>query len=118
MNISQELRILILQLIAKHPTLKDDYSLMRYFAKSSVMPDKLISAKADMVDQDLIFVKEVKNTVKYYEITKKGLQLLDSYDLEDYLRPFALEIDKSGYILKIIRLVEDKTSDKPRENGG
>lgn len=107
METPQELKILILQLIAKHPTINNDYSLIRYFAKSSVLPDKLSVAKQEMVDQDLIFVAKEKKTVKYFEATNKGLELLDSYNLVDYLSRCALEIDKSGFILKMTRLLEE-----------
>jgi len=107
MDIPQELKILILQLIAKHPTISNDYSLIRYFGKSSVLPDKLKIAKQEMVDQGLIFVAKEQSTVKYFEATKKGWELLDSYNLVEYLSTYALEIDKSGFILKMTRQLEE-----------
>ena len=107
MDIPQELKILILQLIAKHPTINNDYSLIRYFGKSSVLPYKLKMAKQEMVEQGLIFIAKEQSTVKYFKATNKGLELLDSYNLVDYLTTYALEIDKSGFILKMTRLLEE-----------
>jgi hypothetical protein len=107
MDIPHELKILILQLIAKHPTINNDYSLIRYLGKSSVLPDKLRMAKQEMVDQGLISVVQEQSTVKHFEATNKGLELLDSYNLIDYLSEYALEIDKSEFILKIIRQLEE-----------
>ena len=107
MDIPQELKILILQLIAKHTTINNDYSLIRYFGKSSVLPDKLIMAKQEMVEQCLIFIDKVHSTVKYFAPTNKGLELLEGYNLVQYLSSYALEIDKSGFILKMIRLLEE-----------
>jgi hypothetical protein len=111
MNIPQELRILILQLVAKHPSLKDDYSLTRFFAKSSILPDKLHAAKDDMVECGLMLVEDTRNTVKHYRVTTKGLTLLSEHNLIDYLSSFALQIDKSEFILKIINLLEKNAID-------
>jgi hypothetical protein len=117
MNIPQELRILILQLVAKHPSLKDDYSLTRFFAKSSILPDKLHATKDDMVERGLMFVEDTRNTVKHYRVTTKGLTLLSEHNLIDYLSSFALQIDKSEFILKIINLLEKNANDEDENVG-
>ena len=80
---------------------------MRYFAKSTVLPDRLILAKKEMVDEGLIFVTERRNTVAYFQATNKGRQLLNVYNLVEYLAPYALEIDSSGFILKIVQKLEE-----------
>jgi hypothetical protein len=108
MQTSQELRILILHLVAKHPTLKDDYSLTRYFAKSSILPNELNLAKQELVNDGFISIEEVKNTVRYYKTSDKGLEQLKKYDLINYLQAFALKIDNSGFIFEIICRLENQ----------
>jgi hypothetical protein len=88
MYIPKQLLILILQLIGKHPTLNNDYVLMRYFAKSSILPDKLIEAKRNLITDGFIIVKDTQSTVRYFEITEKGKQLLKTIQSGEVFKLF------------------------------
>ena len=108
MKNSQSLLLLLIELISKHPSLNNTYTLTRFFAKSSVLPDKLYAALNDLVVGEYATVKEVKITGEYYEITVKGSALLATYDVFEVLQSFANEIDPSGFTANIIFLIENK----------
>ncbi|RYE57893.1 MAG: hypothetical protein EOP48_04820 [Sphingobacteriales bacterium] len=104
----QALEILILELICKHPSINNTYSLTRFFAKSSVLPDKVYAALKDLVAKEYTFITEIKNTINYYEITAKGKAALDEIDVFGFVEDFTWEIEPSGFIAKIVYLLENK----------
>ena len=101
----KELEILILELIYKHPSINNTYSLTRFFAKSSILPDKLYATLKDLVAIDYISINETINTINHYKITLKGKAVLDKIDVFDYTEGFAWEIDTTGFIAKIVFLL-------------
>ena len=104
----QELEILVLEIVGKHSTLNNTYSLTRFFAKSSILPNELYKALKKLVDTEYLGINEIKNTIKYYELTTQGKDVLNTTDIYEYLTPFAMKIDQTGFICKIIFLLENK----------
>ena len=104
----QELEILILELIYKHPSINNTYTLTRFFAKSSILPDKLYATLKDLVARDYITINETINTINRYKITLRGKAVLNEIDVFDYTEGFAWEIDTTGFIAKIVFHLENK----------
>lgn len=104
----QELEVLILELIGKHPTINNTYTLTRFFAKSSVLPDKLYKTLKDLVSQEYIFIRETKNTINFYQLLPKGENIFKTFDIFEFLETFTIKIDKTGFISKIVFLLENK----------
>jgi hypothetical protein len=111
MKFPEEFYILLLQLIGKHSQVKDDYSLIRYFAKSTYWENQPILAARELIEKGFLKVKKVDYTIRYYEITENGKQFLGRFDLPKYLDAFALEIDKTGFIKRMCYLLEGKESE-------
>ena len=108
MDSLQELEILLLELIDKHPTLNDTYRLTRFFAKSSILPDKLYQKLNDLASEGYLSIKSIKNTIKSYKLTESAKVLLDKFNTYDYLEAFTFEIDPTGFIAKIVFMLENK----------
>ena len=99
-------QLFILQLIDKHILLDNQYSLTRFFAKSSILPDELYCTLNDLEQQKFIRVKEIKSTVKYYDVTDAGKQLLKvNYSIAN-LKTYLHEIEKTDFFTTILQKFE------------
>src|SRR5574343_1217211 len=106
METSYLLRLFIMQLIDKHKLLDNGYSLTRFFAKSSVLPDKLYSTIDDLQQQGFIQIKEIKNQVEYYALTNPGIQFLkENYSLA-LLKAYLHDIEETDYFISIWQKIE------------
>jgi hypothetical protein len=108
MKFPNEFYVLLLQLISKHPMGNNDAGLIRYFAKSTFWANEPSIAVKELIGKGLLAIKETKNGINYYEMTKPGTEFLNQYQLPEYLDAFAFEIDPTGFIKMIAYELEGK----------
>jgi hypothetical protein len=111
MKFPNEFYILLLQLIAKHPKANNEYSLLRYFAKSTYWGNEPFQVVKDLIANGFLSNVKSENGLNYYQITEKGNDLLKNYQLPEYLDTFSLEIDGTGFIRKMVYALEGKEVD-------
>lgn len=108
MNRLENLDLLLLLLIGKHPTINNTYVLTRFFAKSSVLPDRLYRTLKHLVSQEYITIRDDRKANYVYKLSLKGENELKNIDTFDQLATYSIEIDKTGYICKMVFLLENK----------
>jgi len=106
----QELQVLLLELIDKHPNINNTYSLTRFFGKSSVLPGHLYTTLKGLVAQGYIEIGDIKNTINFYQLSPKGQGALESIDVFDFVSSYAVTIDETRFIAKIVFLLENKNN--------
>ena len=107
MELDLLLKVFILRLIDKHRLLDNQYGLTRFFAKSSVLPDKLYRTLNELESDSLISIKDVKHTVKYYAVTELGKQLLEEKYSISSLKSFLHDIEPADFFINILVKIEE-----------
>lgn len=102
------LQLFILQLIDKHRLLTDQYGLTRFFAKSAILPRELYDTLDNLEYQKLIQVKDIKYTVKYYNVTRAGkLLLVENYSVNS-LKEYLHSIEETDFFISILEKIESR----------
>ena len=87
--------------------LDNQYTLTRFFAKSSVLPDQLYKTLNGLEESNFTRVKQVKY-IKYYSLTDAGRQLLkEKYSLEN-LRLYLHNIEQTDFFINILEKISQR----------
>jgi len=86
----------------------NDYSLIRYFAKTKYWGQEPFIAIKELSSKDYLVVSNDNYGNNHYQLTQKGWDFLSSYQLPQFIDSFALEIDATGFVRKIAYKLEGK----------
>jgi hypothetical protein len=101
---NEKLKILTLKFIQLFPQRANQYAMERLFGKALLMPNEIFDALHDLVKDDKLLVREIKNGVEYYTIITELDEYLNSDDVIAETENFAKEIDKSCFLQHLLRL--------------
>jgi DNA-binding PadR family transcriptional regulator len=86
--------------------LDNQYGLTRFFAKSSILPDQLYKSLNVLEKEEMIKIKQVKYTVKYYSLTDTGRHLLKEHYSIDNLKKYLHTIEQTDFFITILEKIE------------
>ncbi|MCC6583890.1 MAG: hypothetical protein IT271_09325 [Chitinophagales bacterium] len=99
------LELLLLKLIDSRPSLRNEYRLQFYFAKTEEFSRYGYGLDC-LEEKKLIEATEIINTVKHYKITVYGKAYLsENYSIE-LIKPYIDYIDDSGYTYNNLQELE------------
>lgn len=102
------LSFFILYILCHIKSSRNQYRLIRFFGKASILPDMVFKALNELEGEGYIEVVDVKYTVKHYDLTSKGESYLSqNYNFEN-ICSFVNSIDESGFYEEILTNIKNR----------
>ena len=105
-----DLSIFLLHVINQIPKCDNQYSIMRFMGKASLLPDMIFGTLHSLVNNEYLEISKAHRGVEYYRVTFKGkMWLRNNYDLKS-TSEYANTIDTTGFFSKILLEIENASS--------